>query len=538
MLEEELEKYFGFSKFRSGQKEIIESILAGKDVVALMPTGGGKSLCYQLPAILGKGCSLVISPLIALMKDQVDALTAQKISATFINSSLSQEEICERIDGVRKGNYKILYVAPERLSNKYFQSEICDLNFNLLAVDEAHCVSAWGHDFRPDYLEIKNFVNKLKIRPSVAAFTATATSEVKKDIVSRLDLKAPNVFLCGFNRPNLKFFVQKNLKPREKYVEILRIINSMKGAGIIYALTRKESEQISKFLSENGINSSFYHAGVSAKKREKIQNDFMQDKCSIIVATIAFGMGVDKSDVRFVIHAGTPKNLEGYYQEAGRAGRDGEISFCVLLHGKKDIVTHKFFIRQDRKMMWDQGKTEEEVSHLIGIKYDRLDKMMQYVEARNCRRKIILKYFNDPHYEKYNENCQGCDVCLNWKKDELKIDNDSLKKNKKNIKYPLSNTVKTTGDLYLKKHSVDQMSKIRGLSPRTIIGHLADWYSEGGKLNIREFVSLEVENKIISVIKKNGSYEKLKPIKEKLPDEIGYDQIKLVVAKMKKKIFL
>lgn len=533
MLEKNLKKYFGFSKFRSGQKEIIESILEGKDVVALMPTGGGKSLCYQLPAILGEKISLVVSPLIALMKDQVDALTARGIPATFINSALSQEEIAERVRDIKKGKYKLLYIAPERLSNQYFQSLISDIDLHLLAVDEAHCVSAWGHDFRPDYLEIKNFIAKLKKRPAVAAFTATATPEVKEDIVTRLMLKNPKVFLCGFNRPNLKFFVQKDLKPREKYVEILRIINAMKGAGIVYALTRKESEKISKFLSENGITASFYHAGVSAGKREKVQNDFMRDKCRVIVATIAFGMGVDKSDVRFVIHAGMPKNIEGYYQEAGRAGRDGETSYCILLHGKRDETTHKFFIRQDRKIMWEQGKSEDEVSHLIAIKYDRLEKMMEYVATSSCRRKIILKYFNDSQYDQYEKNCQGCDVCLNWKRTASNFSRKESRKNK--IKYPLSNTVRETGDLYLKKHSVEQMAKIRGLSPRTIISHLADWYAEGGELDIRKFVSAETENAIMSAVRKIKSYEKLKPIKEILPDEISYEQIKLIVAKIKRK---
>jgi len=533
VLEKELEKYFGFSKFRPGQKEIIEKILEGKDVVALMPTGGGKSLCYQLPAIISEKISLVISPLIALMKDQVDALTARGIPATFINSSLTQEEISERVEALRKGKYKLLYVAPERLSNSYFQSLVHDLDFHLLAVDEAHCVSAWGHDFRPDYLEIKNFVGKLAKRPTVAAFTATATPEVKNDIINRLMLREPEVFLCGFNRPNLKFFVQNNLKTKERYVEILRIVKSMKGAGIVYALTRKDAEKIATFLSENGITASFYHAGVTAGKREKVQNEFMQDKRRVIVATIAFGMGVDKSDVRFVIHAGMPKNIEGYYQEAGRAGRDGETAYCILLHSKKDTITHKFFIRQDRKMMWGQGKSEEEVLDLISIKYDRLEKMMEYVEAESCRRKIILKYFNDPRYDQYKDNCQGCDVCLNWKK-EKKVEICEDVKKEKGIKYPLSNTVRETGELYLKKYSVKQMAKIRGLSARTIVGHLADWYSAGKELDISKFVSLEVENKIMAVISEIGSLEKLRPIKEKLPEEIGYDQIKLVVAKVRR----
>ena len=534
MLEEQLKKYFNFSEFRPGQEEIIQAILGGKDIVALMPTGGGKSLCYQLPAILGEKISLVISPLIALMKDQVDALSARGIPATFINSALSGEEIARRMDGIKKGKYKILYAAPERLSNGYFQSLTNGLDFHLLAVDEAHCVSAWGHDFRPDYLEIKNFISRLKKRPVVAAFTATATPEVKDDIINRLALRNPEVFVRGFNRPNLKFFAQKNLKPREKYAEILRLVKSMKGAGIIYTLTRKEAEFVRDFLLDNKISAASYHAGMTAERREKVQNEFMQDKCKVIVATIAFGMGVDKSDVRFVIHAGMPKNLEGYYQEAGRAGRDGETAYCILLHGKKDTNTHQFFIRQDREVMWKQGKPNEEVSRLISIKYNRLDKMMEYVEAKTCRRKIILKYFSDPEYDRQPENCRGCDICLKWKKKNEETFGGMEKNAKDNAKYLLGATVRATGDLYQRGYSVEQMAKIRGLSSQTIINHLADWYLFGKDLDIEKFVPKDIESKIMLAVAKTGSLEKLKPIKERLPEEISYAQIKLIAAKIKR----
>jgi len=532
MLEKHLERYFNFSQFRPGQREIVEAIMAGKDVVALMPTGGGKSLCYQLPAILSDKTSIIISPLIALMKDQVDALNARGIPATFINSSLSSSEADFRIQGVRSGKYKLLYVAPERLSNQYFQSLIADIDFFLLAVDEAHCVSAWGHDFRPDYLEIKEFIGRLRNRPAVAAFTATATPEVKDDISVRLNLKSPEVFVRGFNRPNLKFFVEKDLKPRERYAEVLRLVGTMEGVGIVYTLTRKEADQMALFLKENDVPAAAYHAGMSAPEREKIQNGFMDDNYKVIVATIAFGMGVDKSDVRFVIHAGMPKNLEGYYQEAGRAGRDGETAYCILLHGKRDVTMHKFFIRNDRQAMWDQKKPDEEISHLISIKYDRLDKMIGYVETAKCRRKNILKYFDDPEYPTHGDNCQGCDVCLGWKrKKDSGSDLQNRLKEKKATRNLIGATVRATGDLYQRGYTLEQMVKIRGLSDRTIISHLADWHLAGKDLDIRKFVSESEEEDIMAAIDRLGSAERLKPIKDILPESISYEKIKLVAAK-------
>ncbi|NTU66816.1 MAG: RecQ family ATP-dependent DNA helicase [Candidatus Moranbacteria bacterium] len=532
MLEGYLERYFNFSQFRPGQREIVEAILAGKDVVALMPTGGGKSLCYQLPAILSQKTSIIISPLIALMKDQVDALNARGIPATFINSSLSPSEVDFRVQGVRNGKYKLLYVAPERLSNRNFQALIADIDFFLLAVDEAHCVSAWGHDFRPDYLEIKDFIGRLRNRPAVAAFTATATPEVKDDISVRLALKDPQVFVRGFNRPNLKFFVEKDLKPRERYAEVLRLVGTMEGVGIIYTLTRKEADQMALFLKENDVPAAAYHAGMSGPEREKIQNGFMDDNYKVIVATIAFGMGVDKSDVRFVIHAGMPKNLEGYYQEAGRAGRDGETAYCILLHGKRDVTMHKFFIRNDRQAMWDQGKSDEEISCLISIKYDRLDKMIGYVETAKCRRKNILKYFDDPEYPTHGDNCQGCDVCLGWKrKKDDSNDFRSRLKEKRATRNLIGATVRATGDLYQRGYTLEQMVKIRGLSDRTIISHLADWHLSGKDLDIRKFVSEAEEEDIAAAIDRVGSAERLKPIKDILPENISYEKIKLVAAK-------
>jgi ATP-dependent DNA helicase RecQ len=532
MLKQNLQKYFNFSEFRPGQEEIVRKILDGKDVVALMPTGGGKSLCYQLPAVMNEGISIIISPLIALMKDQVDSLNARGIPATFINSSLDGNEIERRMRDILEKKAKILYIAPERFGSSKFSDFFKNMEVDFLAVDEAHCVSQWGHDFRPDYLHLREYIKMLKKRPTVAAFTATATPEVKEDIIKRLELKDPEVFIRGFDRPNLRFFVQSNLKPKEKYVEILRIIKNLSGSGIIYSLTRKESEFIAKLLNQNKVKAAAYHAGMEASKRERIQNEFMDDKFKVIVATIAFGMGVDKADVRFVIHCGMPGSLEGYYQEAGRAGRDGEMAYCMLLHGKKDVNTHKFFIRQSQTEMFSQGKRWEDIKKVIDIKYNRLEKMIEYATKPICRREIILKYFDDPDYGKHGKNCQGCDVCLNWKKSEKDIRkiNSAIRENKSFITATVQNSV----DFYEKGFSAEKIAKIRSLGMRTILDHLIDWYATGGKFKMEEYLNPEEEAVIRSAINKVGSGQKLKPIKNLLPEEISYEKIKMTVAKIQR----
>ena len=533
MLEKNLEKYFNWTQFRSGQKEVVEAILRGEDVVALMPTGGGKSLCYQLPAILSDKITVVISPLIALMKDQVDSLTARGISASFINSSLNPSEIAMRINDLQKGRTKILYVAPERFGSFEFRQIFSKLEIFLLAVDEAHCVSQWGHDFRPDYLEIKKYIQTLAKRPIVAAFTATATPEVKEDIIQKLELKNPKVFARGFDRPNLKFFVQKNIKPKERYLEVLRLAKSIDGSGIIYTLTRKETESLAQFLRENKVSAAAYHAGMNAPEREKIQSEFMDNKFKAIVATIAFGMGVDKADVRFVIHSGMPASMEGYYQEAGRAGRDGETAYCILLHSKKDTNTHKFFIRKNVENMRELGKGWLETNRVTDIKYDRLDRILDYVEEQFCRRRTILEYFDDPDLKNMEQNCQGCDVCLKWKKKREDEKSSSLRKYAE--RQLLSGTVKESVSLYQKNYSLEKIAKIRSLGENTILNHLIDWYMAGGELEIEKLITALEESQILSAIANVGSAQKLSSIKELLPDSISYEKIKLVVAKTRRK---
>jgi ATP-dependent DNA helicase RecQ len=539
MLETELKKYFNFSQFRAGQKEIVESIMAGRDVVALMPTGGGKSLCFQLPAILSGGISIVISPLIALMQDQVDGLVARGISATFINSSLSFDEIDQRLFEIKNGKTKIVYVAPERFANRQFQKLFAELEVFLLAVDEAHCVSQWGHDFRPDYLNVKEYIGLLAKRPIVAAFTATATPEVKDDIIERLALQSPDVFVRGFDRPNLKFFVRANLKKKERASEALRIAKSIKGSGIIYAITRKETEELAKFFKAQGISATAYHAGMAGDKREKIQNDFMENKFKVIVATIAFGMGVDKADIRFVIHVGMPGSPEGYYQEAGRAGRDGEQAFCILLHSKSDASLHNFFILTSKGEMKAQGKTWEDSQKVLSVKYAKLNKMKEYVGLETCRRLLLLEYFGDPAVKNHSGNCGGCDVCLNYKWDKSNVSESDRERRSAKQKVPrapgeIFGTVLETVELYKQKYAPEAIAKIRSLGVSTIFNHLVQWYEAGGDFQIADFLSPEEELQISQAIEKVGSLEKLSPIKKELPAEISYEQIRMAIAKRRK----
>ena len=342
-----LREHFGFSDFREGQREVIAAILAGKDSVVVMPTGSGKSLCYQLPAMMFSGATLVVSPLIALMKDQVDALRARDLPATFINSSLGEREQWARIDALRQGRFKLVYVAPERFRSSRFLEALKSINVSLFAVDEAHCISTWGHDFRPDYLRLKGVVGALNAAghgPQTVALTATATPYVRSDIIQQLGLTRPETFVSGFDRPNLTIDVVHTEKEREKIARIKRLAKTHEGSGIIYAATRKAVEQVALELQGQGLSVSAYHAGMGDSARVKAQEDFMTGRTQMIIATNAFGMGIDKPDIRFVAHYQMPGSIEAYYQEIGRAGRDGLASSCVLLFNYADKNTHDFFI--------------------------------------------------------------------------------------------------------------------------------------------------------------------------------------------------
>lgn len=384
-----LERNFGYSTFRPGQEDIISALMQDQDVLGVLPTGGGKSVCYQLPAILKAGLTIVISPLISLMHDQIDSLKQHGISADFINSSLTQQEYSEIRYRLRQGGVKLLYIAPERLENQFFVNEISRLPISMIAVDEAHCVSQWGHDFRQSYRQISSFIDALPHRPTIAAFTATATELVRGDIIEQLQLTEPNVFINSFDRPNIKFTVKE---PSNKMQELKDYLKDAEDSTIIYAQTRKNVDQIHEHLLKSGHSVAKYHAGLSAQVRANAQDDFIYDRAKIMIATNAFGMGIDKTDVRKVIHYNMPTDLEGYYQEAGRAGRDGLESEAILLFGKQDIVSSKFLIENS------QDPTS----------ISRLDTMIQYANHTSCLRRFILNYFG----ENRQVDCLNCSSCL------------------------------------------------------------------------------------------------------------------------------
>lgn len=396
-----LRRYFGHSDFRSGQREIIEHILDGRDVLSVMPTGAGKSICYQIPALMTEGITLVISPLISLMSDQVNSLIQNGISAAYINSTLTPAQYETALSRAAEGKYKLIYAAPERLTAPSFVRFARSADIKLIAVDEAHCVSQWGQDFRPSYLNIAEFANTLPSRPITAAFTATATQAVRQDIIKMLRLQDPFCVTTGFDRKNLYFAV---LQPEDKLAEVKRLTEEANGAaGIIYCNTRKNVEIVSEYLCSVGIPCTRYHAGLSDTERRKNQEDFLYDRVRVIAATNAFGMGIDKSDVAFVIHFNMPKDLESYYQEAGRAGRDGSEAVCTLLFSRQDIRTNKFLIENSN----DEPSDPAAAAALRQRELKRLSVMVGYCTTTGCLRQYILDYFG----ESGSQNCAKCSNC-------------------------------------------------------------------------------------------------------------------------------
>ena len=402
---EALRHYFGHTSFREGQDVIIDALMNGLDAMAIMPTGAGKSMCFQIPALISDGVTLVVSPLISLMKDQVLSLVQMGAPAAYLNSSLTLSQQREALRRAAEGQYKIIYVAPERLNTPDFLQFALSADISLIAVDEAHCVSQWGQDFRPSYLRIAEFIARLKKRPPIGAFTATATPRVKEDILSLLQLQNPKTVVTGFDRPKLHFSVRKIPTLRERDEELLHIIRDHSSdSGIIYCATRKNVEDVCQLLSDYNISATRYHAGLSDDERRSNQDDFRFDRAQIMVATNAFGMGIDKSNVRYVVHYNMPKDLESYYQEAGRAGRDGEEAECILLYNGRDVHTARWLIEHSETRL---DLSEDERASLIERDLERLKQMTFYTAGRKCLRKFILNYFG----EHAPEHCMNCSVC-------------------------------------------------------------------------------------------------------------------------------
>lgn len=418
-----LKQYFGYDSLRTGQEELINGILAGHDVLGIMPTGAGKSLCYQLPALMLSGITLVISPLISLMSDQVKALNQAGVHAAYINSSLTENQIRMALSYASQGRYKIIYVAPERLNTPRFLDFACNADISMLTVDEAHCISQWGQDFRPSYLEIAGFLTRLPRRPIVSAFTATATERVKNDIVASLGLNNPVTMVTGFDRPNLFFRVVTRKGGSQKDNSIINYVKKHEDeSGIIYCATKKNVDKLYTLLNEQGISAGRYHAGLSNDERKQNQEDFTYDRIRVMVATNAFGMGIDKSNVRYVLHYNMPQSLEYYYQEAGRAGRDGEEAECVLFFSKQDIMINKFLLQNKAsagEVASDMQKTANDQR--------KLQQMINYCETDKCLREFILSYFGDttPCI------CNKCSNCVVVEDEEEETYVETGKKRKK-----------------------------------------------------------------------------------------------------------
>lgn len=467
-----LKKYFGFTSFRTGQEELIDNILEGRDTLGIMPTGAGKSICYQLPALMFDGITLVVSSLISLMKDQVHSLTQAGIPAAFINSSLNYGQYTKVMQNAAENKYKIIYVAPERLMTDEFINFTRSVKISMVTVDEAHCISQWGQDFRPSYFKIIQFISELEQRPVVTAFTATATSQVRDDIIAKLCLNEPHVLTTGFNRENLNFSV---LKPKDKMAALKEYISKNKTkSGIVYCLTRKTVEEVCSSLVKVGYAAVRYHAGLSEDERMNNQDLFIYDKCNIMVATNAFGMGIDKSNVSYVIHYNMPKNMESYYQEAGRAGRDGEAADCLLFYGGQDVVTNQFII--------DNSNDNEELDEISNAEikkrnHELLKTMTFYCHTNNCLREYILNYFGE-RTSNFCGNCSNCNT--NFEEADVTIEAQKI-----------ISCIKRAGERFGIKMIVDIL---RGSKNQKIIANRMD------KITTHGLMSSVPENKIRDII--------------------------------------
>mgnify|MGYP002412208922 CR=1 FL=1 len=444
-----LQQYFGYTEFRKGQELSIDALLEGRDVVGIMPTGAGKSLCYQIPALAMSGISIIISPLISLMKDQVMSLKEVGISAAYLNSSLTQEQCQIVLHRAMNRQYKIIYVAPERLRTASFLHFAKSAEISTIIVDEAHCISQWGQNFRPDYLAIADFISMLPKRPPVGAFTATATARVTSDIIGLLRLCNPLVVSTGFDRPNLTFEVDRH---SVKYLALIRFLeNRVKQSGIVYCATRKIVEEVYSFLSRDGYNVTLYHAGLSSEERKRNQEAFQNDQKAIMIATSAFGMGIDKSNVSFVVHYNMPQSLEAYYQEAGRAGRDGSPAHCLLLYSKQDVIIAKWLIQHGIK---NPGATNEDRAIVEANELERLKQMTFYATTSKCLRNMLLHYFGEVR----STNCGNCGNCLHISdssaktEPQSKVSKTSISSSRENIPHACKTSPETNSceELYQK----------------------------------------------------------------------------------------
>jgi len=453
-----LKQYFGYDSFLGGQESAVDALLAGRDLLAVMPTGAGKSLCFQLPALCLPGITLVISPLISLMADQVMALKQMGVPAAYLNSSLTERQFKLAMQYARQGRYKLIYVAPERLHTPLFLDFARHANISMIAVDEAHCVSQWGQDFRPSYLSISAFVAQLPQRPPVGAFTATATPEVQEDIIRQLALQQPERITTGFDRPKLRFIVRQ---PKDKLAALRDVIASHPGeAGVVYCATRKNVEEVCEALQNAGLSATRYHAGLEPQERRENQDDFLYDRRLIMVATNAFGMGIDKSNVRYVVHYNMPLDLESYYQEAGRAGRDGGEAECILLYAKKDVNLAQFLLEHSE---YPEEMDEATQAALKARDQERLKQMVFYSTTPNCLRQFIMRYFGQPA----GSHCGNCSNCLQPGQRDAERYGYSVS----HIVPPRADGSRgSDGDLYLLLHALrTKIARKEGLPPFMVI---------------------------------------------------------------------
>lgn len=479
-----LNKYYGYNTFRKGQYEIISNILRGRDSFCILPTGGGKSICYQIPALLFKGITIVISPLISLMKDQVDNLNSNGINARYINSTQRLELSDEIIELCKRGEVKLLYIAPEKLENEFFKRKLRALNISQIAIDEAHCVSMWGHDFRKSYSLIAEFINSLRVRPIITAFTATATEVVREDVIKLLGLRNPYIYIGSFDRENLEIKLHIEEDKLELVKDIIR--EKENEAGIIYCATRKEVDGLYYYLKDLGYNVLKYHGGLKDSEKEYYQDEFLNENSNVMIATNAFGMGIDKSNVRYIIHFTIPKNIESYYQEIGRAGRDGLTSECNLLFNRGDIRTLEYLIHTTVQL----NRKEIEIK--------KLQKMIDFCESKECLRSFILKYFGEGNVREYCTNCSNC------------LNNDELRDYTIEAQKVLS-CVYRTKERYGISVLIDILRGMTGpkiindkLNELTTYGIMKDYSSKF----IRDFIKILIEYGYVSL--KDGTYSMLK----------------------------